>query len=321
RKAVVEWGGKAQRLGVKMLEMTPATLKGSHNRMVEMLRSPMVPPSSQTLRHILPSCSNSEALLIRPPKAAMKTVFYFPGCGSERLYGDIAKAGLYILLKNNLQIVLPPPYLCCGFPAQVNAKKKMHNEIVLRDTIIFSQIRDMLGHISFDAVLVSCGTCREALHRIGCDEIFGCGIEDISSYALGSNATMFTALRGHYLYHAPCHDSLAGSGRAVIEKLGATVSTTPNCCSEAGTLAISRPDISSAMRGKKRRSIGDALSSETKRRTVLTNCPSCISGLGRNTDMNIAPQHLAETLAVTAGGSGWREELDGLLQGAEKVTF
>ncbi len=321
RKAVVEWGGKAQRLGVKMLEKTPATLKGSHNRMVEMLRSPMVPPSSQTLRHILPSCANSEALLIRPPKTAVKTVFYFPGCGSERLYGDIAKAGLYILLKNNLQIVLPPPYLCCGFPARVNAQKKMHNEIVLRDTIIFSQIRDMLGHISFDAVLVSCGTCREALRRIGCDEIFGCGIEDISRYTLESNATMPAVLEGHYLYHAPCHDSLAGSGRAVIEKLGATVSTTPNCCSEAGTLAISRPDISSAMRGKKRRSIDDALNSTTGRRTVLTNCPSCISGLGRNTDMNIVPQHLAETLAVAAGGSGWRDELDGLLQGAEKVTF
>ncbi len=321
RKTVVDWGGRAQRLGVKMLNRAPEAVKGSHNQVVEMLRSPMVPPSSQTLRHILPSCANSEALLIKPPKAAVKTVFYFPGCGSERLYGDISKAGLYILLKNNLQIVLPPPYLCCGFPALVNAKKKMHNQMVLRNTIIFSQIRDMLGHISFDAVLVSCGTCREALHRIGCEEIFACEIEDISSYALAGNAKLFGALEGHYLYHAPCHDSLAGRGCTVIEELGATVSMTPNCCSEAGTLAISRPDISSAMRSKKRRSIGDAMASDGGRRRVLTNCPSCISGLGRNTDMNIVPQHLAVTLAEAAGGSGWRKELEDLVRGAEKVTF
>jgi len=251
----------------------------------------------------------------------VKTVFYFPGCGSERLYGDISLAGLYILLKNNLQIVLPPPYLCCGFPALVNAKKKMHNEIVLRNTIIFSQIRDMLGHISFDAVLVSCGTCKEALHRIGCDEIFDCDIEDISSYTVTHNPKLFDSLEDEYLYHAPCHDSLAGGGCAVIEQLGGTVTTTPNCCSEAGTLAISRPDIASAMRSKKRRSIAEAMASDGGRRRVLTNCPSCISGLGRNTDMHIIPQHLAETLAEAAGGSGWRTELDGLLRGAEKVTF
>jgi FAD/FMN-containing dehydrogenase/Fe-S oxidoreductase len=325
RKTVVDWGGKAQRLGVKLLEKAPEAVGRSHNQLVEMLKSPMVPASPGTLREILPKCLNSEALLFRPHKTAVKTVFYFPGCGSERLYAAISKASLYILLKSNIQIVLPPPYLCCGFPSRVNAKKKMHTEIVLRDTIIFSQIREMLGHLQFDAVLISCGTCREALHKIGCEDIFGCAIEDISQYVLRVKPDLCNAAGGPFLYHAPCHDSLDGNGAALVQKLGAEVISTPNCCSEAGTLAISRPDISSAMRNKKRSSIqsriGNGVDDTKGEHIILTNCPSCISGLGRNADMRITPRHLAEMLAVSAGGSQWMDELGRLLVKHEKVTF
>ncbi|MBM9604723.1 DUF3683 domain-containing protein [Desulfopila inferna] len=321
RKGVVDWGGKTQRLGVRMLEKAPDRVSHSRSNMVAMLKSPMVPPSASTLRDLLPKCSNSEALLLRPAKVAVKTVFYFPGCGSERLYADISKAALYVLLNSNIQIVLPPPYLCCGFPSRVNAKKKMHNEIVLRDTIIFSQIREMLGHLDFDAVLISCGTCREALHKMGAAEIFNCGIEDISEYVMRLNPELFRVSAENYLYHAPCHDSLDGNGSVLIKKLGAGVTPTPDCCSEAGTMAISRPDISSAMRSKKRESIAGRMNDTDAEQIILTNCPSCISGLGRNTDMKIRPQHLTEALAISAGGPQWMAELEALIAKFEKVTF
>src|SRR3982751_4682400 len=42
------------------------------------------------------------------------------------------------------RVVLPPPYLCCGFPAYANARTEQHGRMVLRDTIVFSQIREML---------------------------------------------------------------------------------------------------------------------------------------------------------------------------------
>ncbi|MDJ0623807.1 MAG: DUF3683 domain-containing protein [Desulfocapsaceae bacterium] len=320
RKGVVDLGGRVQRLGAKLWQRAPQAIKKNGNQSLEMLSSPMVLPSPKTLRAILPNCTSSEALLLHPPEAATHTVIYFPGCGSERLYAEIGMAAIYILLKSKIRVVLPPPFLCCGFPSQINAQQKSHNKIVLRDTIIFSQIRHMLGHINFDAITISCGTCREALNGIGCEDIFGCSIHDVSDYALDKGLAS-KDLQGDYLYHAPCHDSLQGRGKHLIHQLGLQVYQVPNCCSEAGTLAISRPDIASAMRKKKRAAITTAAKPNMKRKSMLTNCPSCISGLGRNGDMGVEVQHLATMLAAEFGGEGWQNDLEILLKRAEKVTY
>jgi Fe-S oxidoreductase len=260
-------------------------------------------------------------LMIQPEGDIQKTVFYFPGCGSERLYADIGMAAIYLLLKNNIRVVLPPPYLCCGFPAKVNAKKKMAAQISLRDTIILSQIREMLGHLEFDAFLISCGTCRESLHEMGCAEIFDCSIRDVSQFVLEKSNREYGAKKSEtVLYHTPCHDSFDGDGPTLLGRFYKNVQSVPNCCSEAGTLAISRPDISNAMLERKRESIKNTKTGEGAT-TMATNCPSCLSGLGRNKDLNIAPRHMAVLLAETLGGADWEKEFTRLVAGAEKVTF
>ncbi len=317
----VDLGGRIQRLGVKVMEKAPQAITNKKHPFVDILRSPMMPPSPNSLRDILPKCSSSEALLIRPPKVSTRTVFYFPGCGSERLYSEISKASLYILLKSDIQVIIPHPYLCCGFPARVNAKKKMYGDITLRDTIILSQIREMLGHIEFDSVLISCGTCREALHKIGCEDIFDCAISDVSQYAMQKSPDLFKTISGKFLYHAPCHDSLEGNASSLLQNQSTEITEIPDCCSEAGTMAISRPDISSAMRKKKRASLYHGMVTTENEQIILTNCPSCISGLGRNKDMNIKPRHIAEMLAVSIGGENWESELENLINASERVTF
>jgi Fe-S oxidoreductase len=259
--------------------------------------------------------------MILPESEVKKTVFYFPGCGSERLYADIAMASIYLLAKNNIRVILPPPFLCCGFPAKANAKKKMAGVISLRDTIILTQIREMLGHLVFDALLVSCGTCREALKEMGCDEIFGCGIDDVSRFVLQNANGKFGARRPEaILYHTPCHDSLDGSGPTMLARLYEDVASIPECCSEAGTMAMSRPDISYAMLKRKRESLENAMAG-INATTIATNCPSCLSGLGRNKEMGVSPRHMAVVLALALGGDNWMEEFLRLTAGAEKVTF
>ncbi len=324
RKTVVQWGAAVQRQAVTLMKKAPESITTKNWKPLQLLQSQMAPASKKTLHDILPTCTNSETLLIHPPAAKSdKTVFYFPGCGSERLYAEISMASVYILLKNNIRIVLPPPFLCCGFPAKVNAKKKMHGEISLRDTIILSQIRDMLGYIVFDAFVVSCGTCREALNEMGVEDIFDCKINDISRFVLEKgNAEIPTNGAGSFFYHTPCHDSMEGRGVVAIQTaLGSQVTAVPNCCSEAGTMALSRPDISNAMLLRKRQAIEHALEKEQPTE-ILTNCPSCISGLSRNTaSLNLQPIHFAEKLAKTIGGSSWQKELQTLLGNTEIVTF
>jgi Fe-S oxidoreductase len=318
---VLEWGSSLQRLGAKVFKKAPPAITEQEWRPLNMLKSPMAAASRTTLSAMLPQCSEREALMIRPEGDIKKTVFYFPGCGSERLYADIGMAAIYLLLKNNIRVVLPPPSLCCGFPAKVNAKKKMAGQITLRDTIILSQIREMLGHMVFDAFLISCGTCREALQEMGCAEIFTCDIEDISQFVLENSTRDYGTKNSQpILYHTPCHDSFAGEGASLLSRFYTKVQKVPNCCSEAGTLAISRPDIAHAMLQRKRESIENVQGGEATQ-IIATNCPSCLSGLGRNRDLGIVPQHMAVLLAETFAGQDWMQEFAGLTAAAEKVTF
>ena len=322
RKGVMEWGSSMQRVGAKLFKKAPPKIAENEWRPLNMLKSPMAVASSVPLTAVLPACSENEALIVMPESGVVNsTVFYFPGCGSERLFSDIAMAAIYLLAKNNIRTVLPPPYLCCGFPAKVNAKKKMASEISLRDTIILTQIKEMLGHFVFDSFLISCGTCRESLHEIGCEEIFECGIDDISHYVLEKSDWQYGPKQNvQALYHTPCHDSFEGEGSSLLKRFYNSVESIPNCCSEAGTLAISRPDISYAMLERKRESIAEKII-PGKKMLMATNCPSCLSGLGRNSDLNIEPKHMAVLLAETLGGKYWKDEFSSLVARSEKVTF
>ena len=86
----------------------------------------------------------------------------------------------------------------------------------------------------------------------------------------------------------------------------------PHCCSEAGTLALSRPDITDAMLHRKRQALAETLAEtrgESQRGSqrgaeVLTNCPSCLQGLGRNRPL-VRARHLAEVLAERVSGPDW----------------
>ncbi len=322
RKTVVEWGAAAQRLGHAILQRTPEALVARRCRVAALLRSPMVQPQGQTLRAMLPATGLNEALLLHPAEPNGRVVFYFPGCGSERLYAEIGMAAIHALLKTGTRVVLPPAHLCCGFPARANAKKKMHGDVTLRDTIILSQIREMLGHMRFDAVAVSCGTCREALHGLGVEEIFGCSLVDVSAFVLESASDRFVQEKDRrFLYHTPCHDSLQGEGALLVRRLGGEVKSVPACCSEAGTLALSRPDITGAMRQRKRDALQEHAGNDLHDRIMITNCPSCISGLGRNQDLGLRPSHLATILAERLGGDRWQQELAGMLTTAEVIAF
>jgi FAD/FMN-containing dehydrogenase/Fe-S oxidoreductase len=321
RKGILEWGGEVQRMAAQAYKQAPPVITDRTWRSLNMIKSPMMPVSQVSLGATLPEYSEREALMIAPEGEVKKTVFYFPGCGSARMYAEIAMASIYLLAKNNIRVVIPPAFLCCGFPAKANAKKKMAGVITLRDTIILSQIREMLGHLSFDAVVVSCGTCREALNGMGCGEIFECGIDDVSRFVTENSNGRFTAKHpAALLYHTPCHDSLDGDGPNLLGRLFTEARSVPNCCSEAGTLAISRPDISYAMLQRKRESLEKAM--DGKNATVIaTNCPSCLSGLGRSREMGFQPKHMAVILAEMVGGENWMEEFGRLVAGAEKVTF
>jgi FAD/FMN-containing dehydrogenase/Fe-S oxidoreductase len=320
RRTVLRGGGAVQRAGTAITapiqpENNPPALYP-----LKLMRSPVTPVSDQTLRDLIPECGQDQVLVFEPEGSAGSTVFYFPGCGSERLNSSIAMAAIHLLLETGTRVVLPPPFLCCGFPAHVNAKTNQYSRIVLRNTVLFSQIREMFSYLDFDACVVTCGTCMEGLDEVETGKLFGGRIVDIAFY-LSQKGFRLDA-RGEFLYHAPCHDSLSGKALQTLQGIGGfgNVTPVPHCCSEAGTLSLSRPDITDSMLQRKREALRESLHGKGET-IMLTNCPSCVQGLGRNLDLGILPKHIAVALAEKHSGSGWIDKFRNQAATASKVTF
>jgi len=320
RASVIQLGGAAQRVASKLAAPLQSVSGAANFYPLQMLRSSLPAYPGQTLRDLLPSCEPDQALVFEPTAEAAaahsgKTVFYFPGCGSERLFSDVSMAAIHMLLQVGTRVVLPPPYLCCGFPAHVNAKTAQYSRTVLRDSILFTQIREMFADLDFDACIVTCGTCKEGLVSMDTPQLFR-RIVDIGAYLMERGLQLEGT--GEYLYHAPCHDSLDGKAAAVLQKIGGfgAVTAVPHCCSEAGTLSLSRPDITDSMLHRKREAFTELTGGA--KATVLTNCPSCLQGLGRDRDIGITPLHIAVALAEKHSGAEWKKKF--LIQASHAST-
>jgi D-lactate dehydrogenase (cytochrome) len=319
RLLVLGLGTRAQRLAHRVVDLFPRNARWRRAFPFTLLAKPIPFAQGRPLPEVLPRYGSRQVLLLTPKTHGGKSVFYFPGCGSERLHGIIGQASIYVLLKAGVQVVVPPAGLCCGYPFGVNGRTEQQKGIELRNSIIFNQIRDMFSYLSFDAVAMSCGTCSESLNAMEVGKVFGAPVMDVGAVAL--EAGLRPAALGEVLYHKPCHDSLNGQALNVISRAGGKARSVPHCCGEAGTLALSRPDISDAMFDRKECALKDALAENPRRKKLLTNCPSCIQGLGRQERLGVHVSHLSVALAEAAGGPEWPRELQRMTEKAEIVTF
>jgi D-lactate dehydrogenase (cytochrome) len=152
-------------------------------------------------------------------------------------------------------------------------------------------------------------------------KLFGGRVIDTAGYLL-ERGLRLEAGEGSYLYHAPCHDSLEGKAKEVLTKIGGfgKISAVPHCCSEAGTLSLSRPDIADSMLHRKREALTEAMNGSANAVT-LTNCPSCVQGLGRNRHIGIAALHILEALAEKHSGSEWKKRFLAQAARASAISF
>ena len=317
RRTVLQWGGTAQRIGAWMVRCFLSQSQKSP-KLLAPFSAPAPPIAAKSMGAILPPHDTHHAMVIASEDKIQGTVLYFPGCGAERLHTDIGLASIFLLLQSGIRVVLPPKYLCCGYPARANAKTDLSSRQELHNTILFNQIRSMLGHLNFDGCVISCGTCREALKRVRISEIFDSPLFDIAEFVLARGLDV--VLPEAVIYHQPCHDSLEGRGEALLHTMAANqVMVSPHCCSEAGTLSLSRPDISAAMFERKRVPLNRLASATTAPAQLITNCPACLNGLGRQ--RLAACHHMAVAMANAVDQDNWRATVSSHLANAELVRF
>jgi FAD/FMN-containing dehydrogenase/Fe-S oxidoreductase len=247
----------------------------------------------KTARALLDIEDKDYVPIIRDPKSTTsetEAVFYFPGCGSERLFSQVGLATQAMLWHAGVQTVLPPGYLCCGYPQRGSGQFDKADKIITDNRVLFHRVANTLNYLDIKTVVVSCGTCYDQLQGYEFDKIFpGSRIIDIHEFLLEKGITLANA--GAFLFHDPCHSpmKLQEPIKTVKALLGDNVIQSERCCGEAGTLALNRPDISTQIRFRKEEEI---LKGETELRDkgllgakenvkILTSCPACLQGLSR----------------------------------------
>jgi FAD/FMN-containing dehydrogenase/Fe-S oxidoreductase len=251
----------------------------------------------KTARALLDIEDKDYVPIIRDPKTTTsetEAVFYFPGCGSERLFSQVGLATQAMLWHAGVQTVLPPGYLCCGYPQRGSGQFDKAEKIITDNRVLFHRVANTLNYLDIKTVVVSCGTCYDQLQGYQFDKIFpGCRIIDIHEYLLEKGITLGESSGGGYLYHDPCHTpmKLQEPMKTVKALVGPNVLESKRCCGESGTLGVTRPDISTQVRFRKEEELrkdevalrATGAVAERGPVKILTSCPSCLQGLSRYT--------------------------------------
>ncbi|MES2481833.1 MAG: FAD/FMN-binding oxidoreductase [Pseudomonadota bacterium] len=247
----------------------------------------------KTARALLDIEDKDYVPIIRDPNGTTsesEAVFYFPGCGSERLFSQVGLATQAMLWHAGVQTVLPPGYLCCGYPQRGSGQYDKAEKMITDNRVLFHRVANTLNYLDIKTVVVSCGTCYDQLQGYEFDKIFpGCRIIDIHEYLMEKGYKL--GGKDSYLYHDPCHSplKLQEPMKTVKALVGENVLKSERCCGESGTLGVTRPDISTQIRFRKEEELRKdeaALRASTDvgaqgNVKILTSCPSCLQGLTR----------------------------------------
>ena len=328
KKLLIDYGYKAQnfvsKLAKPLLNKQPDKTIGKPGLAIELatvLDKPLpTDTGNKPLRDLLDINDGKTLPILAHPEKATDTspsVFYFPGCGSERLYSQIGLASIALLYHQGVKVVLPPSYLCCGYPQTSGGDLKRGKEISTNNRVLFHRMANTLNYLDIRHVITSCGTCIDQLLTYELGDIFkDSELLDVHEYLLGAGVKLEDNTQ-KYLYHAPCHDPIKSedSAQVVSRIMGADVTQNDRCCGEAGTFAVSRADIAKQVKFKKESEIQKDLTQligapKAKEEVqMLTTCPACRQGLSRyKSSTGIKPIYPIEVIARQKLGEHWQKD-------------
>jgi len=333
RKGMIEWGYKAQRLAHKVTKhlgllgskkKTPLPTTGKtaiREQVIHFMKKPM-PANlpSKTTRAMLGIEDDKMIPILRDIDKVndeSDAVFYFPGCGSERLFSQVGLATLAMLYHVGAETVLPPGYLCCGYPQASSGDTEKGQAISTANQVLFHRLANTLNYMDIKTVIVSCGTCMDQLLKYQFEAIFpNCRLLDIHEYLMEKGVKMEGIDGVQYLYHEPCHTPMKTyqSTNVAAELLGQEVTLSDRCCGESGSFAVARPDVATQVRFRKEEEITKGIVELTGEEKavkgnvkMLTSCPACQQGLERyNEGTDIETDYIVVEVANNVLGEQWQ---------------
>ncbi|MFT4729153.1 MAG: FAD/FMN-containing dehydrogenase/Fe-S oxidoreductase [Granulosicoccus sp.] len=337
RKGMVQWGFQAQRTASDFVARLPTVAKSKREppsttgrtRPIEQVvhfvnrklpGKAMLP--AKTTRALLGIENKEYVPIIRDPAKVTEdseAVFYFPGCGSERLFSQVGLATLAMLYDSGSKTVLPPGYLCCGYPQTSSGDVDKGKQISTENRVLFHRVANTLNYLDIKTVIVSCGTCMDQLQKYEFEKIFpGCRLLDIHEYLMEKKYSLDGVTGEHYVYHDPCHSPMKTYQPLQVTEalLGKSVTASDRCCGEAGTFAVARPDIATQVRERKARELAANLADnnvgpgdKSHNVKMMTSCPACVQGLSRFKDeTGMDTDYIVVELAKGLFGDNWAND-------------
>ncbi len=335
RGLMVGVGYKAQRLGHTVLnklglltgfkKRPPSTLgkPDIKAQVVHFLNRPMPKAMpTKTSRALLGIEDDKMVPVIRDPKKMGEegdAVFYFPGCGSERLFSTVGLATQAMLYEVGATTVLPPGYLCCGYPQTASGNHDKGQQITAENRVQFHRIANTLNYLDIKTVIVSCGTCMDQLQKYEFEKIFpGCRLLDIHEYLMEKGMKLEGVMGTRYMYHDPCHSPMKTYAPLKVTNalMGQDVALNERCCGESGSFAVSRPDIATQVKMRKQEELEKGMAklgltpgAPEQDVKILTSCPSCLQGLSRyGEDTGVTSDYIVVEMAKHILGENWMQE-------------
>ena len=334
RTTMISWGFKAQNIahtlskkfGLLKDKLRPPATVGKPEikaQVIHFINRPMPRKmQSKTSRAMLGVEDSNMIPVIRNPLKVTEeseAVFYFPGCGSERLFSNVGLATQAMLYEVGAITVLPPGYLCCGYPQTSSGNHDKGQEITADNRVLFHRVANTLNYLDIKTVIVSCGTCMDQLQKYEFEKIFpGCRLLDIHEYLMEKDMRLQKVTGTRYMYHDPCHSPMKTyKPMEVTNKLmGQEVQLNDRCCGESGTFAAARPDIATQVKFRKQEELekgmhkmGLTVGKPEENIKILTSCPSCLQGLARyGDDTGIEADYIVVEMAKHILGENWMEE-------------
>lgn len=249
-----------------------------------------------------------------PGKSGIKVAF-FPGCVSDKMMPNLAKACMKVFERHGVGVFMPPQQSCCGIPALASGDRKAYDKLVRKNIELFSTEQ-------FDYFITPCATCTATVKEIWPELMEGYPAEvqnkikalhekaiDISAFVVDVLKADLSATAGAnaktVTYHDPCHLSKSlGIRQQPRTLLGANpgyqlkeMAESDRCCGSGGSFTLYHYDLSKEIGQRKRNNIVAA-----KAETVATSCPACMmqimDALSQNGD-KIDVRHVVEIYAET----------------------
>lgn len=265
----------------------------------ESLKDRILPPlPSRNLFARLP-----ERLQGQPGKA---TVAFFAGCSITYLYPEMGEAAVRLLHRLGYTVLVPRSQGCCGMPALSSGNADLVEQLVQANVTAFSGEK-------IAAILTACASCGSTLNRFY-RELKGGAAGSLPEKAMDIHVFLkkegwierLAALpkagkRVRVCYHDPCHlknHGITAEPRELLAALPAVdyveMEGAALCCGLGGTFAVSRPEISQGIAGRK---IPGLAASGAE--LAASSCPGCIMQLASIIHRAGLPMRAVHTLSLT----------------------